>query len=128
MASDQHLVYFSSREILNAVPANAALLSPDVEIKAVNASWIEFAEKNVGSNYLGVCEATQGSDRPFSLDIIRGIRELTQGLRTTLSVPYPCHSPSSQRWYLLNATRGVGAVSRWRAAAYSNRNRSYPHK
>jgi hypothetical protein len=67
----RHLVYISSRELLNALPANAALLSPDGEIKAVNTAWADFAEQNglrtphyaVGVNYFDVCEAAQGPPR-----------------------------------------------------------------
>lgn len=113
MPTGQHLVYVSSRELLNALPAHAALLSPDGEIKAVNTAWAEFAEQNglrmpqygVGVNYFEVCEATQGPDRDLSLEVARGIHELRRGLPATFSLQYPCHSPTQRRWYLLNATR-----------------------
>ena len=113
MPFGQHLVYVSSRELLNALPANAALLSPDGEIKAVNTSWAEFAEQNglctsnygVGANYFDICEDTQGPDRELSQEVACGLHELRRGLRTAFSIQYPCHSPTRRRWYLLNATR-----------------------
>lgn len=114
-----HLVYVSSRELLNALPANAALLSPDGEIKAVNTYWADFADQNglkmpnygVGSNYFDVCETAQGPDREISLQVAHGIHELRRGQRAAFSIQYPCHSPTQRRWFLLNATR-IGPRSR----------------
>ncbi len=113
MPGGQHLLYVSSKELLNALPACAALLAPNGEIKAVNKCWIDFAEQNglrlrdygVRANYLHICEAAQGPDRKIGLEVARGLRELARGLRASVWLQYPCHSPTERRWYLLHATR-----------------------
>lgn len=113
MPTEQCLIYVSGRELLNALPATAALMAPDGEIKAINRAWLEFGQENglrlpnhgLKSNFFEVCNATQGPDREISLEAARGVRELTKGLRTNFSIQYPCHSPSERRWCLLTATR-----------------------
>lgn len=113
MPTEQCLIYVSGRELLNALPATAALMAPDGEIKAINKAWLEFGEQNglrlpnhcLKANFFKICEATQGPDREISLEAARGVRELTKGIRTTFSIQYPCHSPAERRWCLLTATR-----------------------
>jgi signal transduction histidine kinase len=113
MSAAERINFMSSRELLNALAANAAILAPDGKITTVNIRWADFADQNglrmprfgIGANYYEVCESAQGEDRNFSLEAVRALRELAQGGREAVWIRYPCHSPTKQRWFLLNATR-----------------------
>src|SRR5690348_918771 len=111
MPGRRALVYFSANDVLNAIPAHAAALSPEGDIRAVNRHWIEFAEENglsssdygVGTNYYELCELVQGPEREQAIQTANAIRQLTRGERHRYTNLYPCHSPSEERWFLLDA-------------------------
>jgi PAS domain S-box-containing protein len=93
--------------ILDALPANIALLSPAGEILAVNASWRKFGAANsvpekygfVGQNYLEICERATGDSRGEALATAQGIRRVLQGEAPEFALEYSCHSPTSARWF-----------------------------
>jgi PAS domain S-box-containing protein len=111
------------RAILDALPANIALLDASGVILAVNESWRRFGAANaaagddfyVGRNYLAICEATDGECAGEARAAAAGIRSVLRGEIPEFSLEYPCHSPVEQRWYRLVATplspgASVGAV------------------
>jgi len=93
--------------ILNALPANVALIDPDGVILAVNESWRRFATSNgmegaesgVGQNYLHVCECARGDHAEESQAAATGIRRVLCGEADDFAIEYPCHSPTEQRWF-----------------------------
>jgi two-component system, chemotaxis family, CheB/CheR fusion protein len=95
--------------IFDALPHSVALLDPKGIIRLVNRRWVEFSRDNggkddtcgVGSNYLGVCEGSAGVDRK--------LKELLEGRSSYFELEYPCHSPSEERWFLMQATRVLGS-------------------
>jgi PAS domain S-box-containing protein len=100
------------RGILDALPANIALLDRKGVIVSVNATWRQFALENghaardaaVGENYLTICEAVQGEEREHAIAAASGIRQVLAGARPMFSLEYPCHSPSTRRWFRMTAT------------------------
>jgi len=99
-------------EILNAIPAHVALVDPEGIILATNESWRRFATANrpqgpesaVGQNYLTECDRATGSCSNEAKDAAAGIRRVLRGEAGSFAVEYPCHSPTEQRWYRMEAT------------------------
>ncbi len=95
--------------ILDALPANIALLGSDGTILAVNESWRQFGRTNaatgsdffVGRNYLAICDSAAGECGEEARATAEGIRAVLSGSRTEFSLEYPCHSPTEKRWYRL---------------------------
>ena len=98
--------------ILDAVPAQIALIDSMGTIVSVNGGWKQFGEANglwggtyaVGANYLTVCEQARGPFAQEAAAAAQGIRLVLDGARDSFQLEYPCHSPTQQRWFLLRAT------------------------
>jgi PAS domain S-box-containing protein len=98
--------------ILDALPANVALINANGFIVSVNAAWREFAAANqlvseacaVGVNYLDVCDAAHGADAAAATQVSDGIRQVLNGELTDFSSEYPCHSPQEKRWFQLHVS------------------------
>ena len=98
--------------ILNALPANIALLDAGGFIVSVNEGWQRFAGTNalidpdfgMGLDYLAVCDSAQGADSAEARRAAGGIRSVLDGSARTYSLEYPCHSPLEQRWFLMTVT------------------------
>jgi DNA-binding CsgD family transcriptional regulator len=90
---------------LKALPVSTAILGPDGTIVGVNDAWKEFAESNglrlphygVGANYLDYCPAGRGGVRGLA----KNLERLLAGRRDLVTLVYPCHSPSKERWFFL---------------------------
>jgi PAS domain S-box-containing protein len=98
--------------ILNALPAQIALLDTQGIIISVNEAWRRFANGNgfqdpghgVGTNYLGVCDPSRGDSSSDAHRVAAGIRAVLDGTEKSFSLEYPCHAPNEQRWFLLTVT------------------------
>ena len=103
--------------ILNAVPAEIAVVGRDGVILAVNQPWQRFSLDNssepgkpalhteVGVNYLEVCRSGDG----FTADddganAREGIRAVLDGRAPSFTLEYPCHSPTQRRWFTMTVT------------------------
>ncbi|MCB0882537.1 MAG: diguanylate cyclase [Thermoleophilia bacterium] len=106
-----------TQHVLDHIPAQVALIGPHGEIRLTNAAWDTFARENgadpagvgVGSNYLAVC----GSDGEAAV-AARGIRQVLAGRLERYTFEYPCHSPTQERWFLMEckpAPRGTAVVT-----------------
>ena len=109
--------------ILDALPANIALLDTVGRIVSVNRSWERFAIANAmigaphsrGTNYLDICDAATGDCATEAPHAALGIRSVMSGVADNFTLDYPCHSPTQQRWFRMMVTplanqRSVGAV------------------
>ncbi|MEX2503152.1 MAG: EAL domain-containing protein, partial [Trueperaceae bacterium] len=93
--------------LLDALPAQVALLDHEGTIVQVNGRWREFANENggsdatsgVGQNYLRVCEAASGEDAESAPSIADGLRAVLHGDRDRFLLEYPCHAPDRFRWF-----------------------------
>lgn len=99
----------SEREaaILDALPANIALLDTSGTIVAVNQAWRDFgaannlscSNANIGDNYIAISENAGGDDAEVGKKVAEGIKQVISGKRKDFSLEYPCHSPIEKRWY-----------------------------
>jgi PAS domain S-box-containing protein len=98
--------------ILDALPAQVALLDAQGLILSVNEAWRRFAPSNVpqmpdfglGRNYVETCERATGACSEEARAIGRGIRDILQGKSKEFAMEYPCHSPTQQHWFRLVVT------------------------
>ena len=94
------------RAVIDALPANIALLDADGVIVLVNHAWQCFANANalgcadfgVGMNYLQVCEQVEEA-----VATALGIRQVLTRALPIFHIEYPCHSPTEERWFELIA-------------------------
>ncbi|HVC01633.1 MAG TPA: EAL domain-containing protein [Steroidobacteraceae bacterium] len=109
--------------ILDALPAQIALLDTKGLILSVNEAWRQFAGANtlpglggeVGMNYLAICDSATGGDAPQARQVADGIRSVLSGAEKSISFEYSCHSPTGQGWFLSTVTplandRADGAI------------------
>jgi diguanylate cyclase (GGDEF)-like protein/PAS domain S-box-containing protein len=103
--------------ILNALPANIALLDGKGVIVSVNESWRQFSIANqmrgipdcgIGLNYLEICDKVHGEDAPEAHHAAAGIRSVLSGGAQSFSLESKCNSPEDQRWFLLTVAALAG--------------------
>jgi diguanylate cyclase (GGDEF)-like protein len=100
-------------DVLNALTASIAVLDQSGVIVAVNDAWKRFARENgggdpsafVGSNYLHACEGALCAADPAAKAVCAAFRALQCGDQEEFSIEYPCHSPTTQRWFQMRMTR-----------------------
>ena len=98
--------------ILNALPANIALLDADGIILSVNESWRAFATSNalnsqhfgVGRNYLEVPGVASKECSQDAAEIASGLRAVLARELPSYVKEYPDHLPTEKRWFRLMAT------------------------
>ncbi len=103
--------------ILDSLSAHIAVVDKKGEIVAVNEAWKKFAEvkckseellhSGVGQNYLEVCRKAKISLNEASL-ILENLQSILKGEKKVFSIEYPCHSPSEDRWFMLQVTAMQG--------------------
>jgi two-component system CheB/CheR fusion protein len=105
------------QSVVDALPEHIAVVDPDGKIVMVNAAWRRFARDNgfedldnsgLGSSYLEACEAGIHEDGAIAIAAARGLRSVLEGTLPLFSMEYPCHSPSEQRWFLMNVAPAAG--------------------
>jgi two-component system CheB/CheR fusion protein len=97
--------------VLDALPQHVVVLDRHGGILLVNRPWRDFAERNgardmlgcgPGASYLDVCRRSAETD-PEAQVVLRGLTEVLAGRRPAFMRQYPCHSPTEQRWFLMQA-------------------------
>lgn len=105
--------------LLDAIPANVAILDANGVITQVNAGWRRFGEENgadrattegVGIDYLAVCREAQGPSSEGARQCLEGLQALLAGRLSQFEMEYPCHSPTAQRWFQLRALSLAGSA------------------
>lgn len=103
--------------IIDALPEHIAVLDPSGEIVMINTAWRRFARANgdpelhhsgIGTNYLDACQAGNPQDGSIASEAARGVRAVLEGSLATFSLEYPCHSPTEQRWFVMNVAPVLG--------------------
>ena len=100
------------QSIIDALPEHIAVIDPAGRIVLVNAAWRRFAQANgdvelyrsgPGANYLEVCEMPgRDADNRYAETAAKGIRDVLGGVIPQFSMEYPCHSPTEERWFVMN--------------------------
>ncbi|WP_336337917.1 bacterio-opsin activator domain-containing protein [Haloarcula brevis] len=93
---------------IDTLPFMFAIVDESGVILSTNETWDEFGRANgtdlapetLGANYLDVAAAADDATGPQAAD---GIRAVLDGERPTFELEYPCHSPSTNRWFRLYA-------------------------
>jgi two-component system sensor kinase FixL len=109
--------------VLNALPARVAVLDGSGRIVAVNDAWRRFAADSSASpalidgsgiDYLSVCRQAASLGSTHAAQAEGGISSVLAGRAEAFALEYPCHSPSTQCWFLMTATPlgppGAGVV------------------
>ncbi|MEO8847432.1 MAG: EAL domain-containing protein, partial [Casimicrobiaceae bacterium] len=113
--AQEHVRYAETSKqaaILNALPANIALVDGTGAIVSVNNAWRRFALDNqlqgpafaIGVNYLDVCDHVVGTCAPQARHVAAGIRQVLSGALPTFSIDYRCDSPTDPRWCQLTVS------------------------
>ncbi len=105
-----------TKDILDSVSSEIAVLNESGVIVATNEAWRRFAADNggcldsasidnvdVGANYLAAL-TTLSPEPTDSVNIREGIESVIKGELPKFSCEYPCHSPEKQRWFVMTAT------------------------
>jgi signal transduction histidine kinase/CHASE3 domain sensor protein len=98
-----------SRSVIDSLSAHIAVLDKEGRIIMVNNAWENFAEANagieqlgkmsVGQNYLTACESENPDEN--MRQIAESMRAILSGKSAHFTIEYPCHSPSEERWFLM---------------------------
>ncbi len=116
------------QSVVDALHAHVFILDGSGTVIAVNAAWRRFAESNgwmganagIGQNYFDVCERSRGGRADEAPTVGQAFRELIMGRRESFSLEYPCHSPTEQRWFMLQASRFSNEGRDYVVAAHYN--------
>jgi len=108
---------------VDTVPIMFAIVDDDGVILSTNETWSEFGRGNeirtapdaLGVNYLDVADT---ADDATARRAAAGIRAVLEGERSTFELEYPCHSPSTKRWFLLYVAPFTVDGSRYASVAH----------
>jgi len=100
-------------QTLDALVPHVAVLDEAGQIVLTNAAWRRFAEANQcesaqvseGANYLTVCDSASGPYDNEAPSAASAIRSVLSGLADEQTLEYPCHSPETERWFIMRVTR-----------------------
>lgn len=99
--------------IVDAYALSVAVLDESGIILHVNRAWQQFSDQyglmadsyGIGLNYLESCAAALGTSSEETAAIAEGIRSILEGKETEFQKEYPCPGLTSQRWFLMRASR-----------------------
>lgn len=102
-------------ETLNTVKSQITVVNEAFTIVYTNKSWTEFGEQNgsehkgdwFGINYLKVCQKAALTGDEFSIQATQGIKALMAGIISDYKLEYPCHSPTQNRWFMMQIERFI---------------------
>lgn len=98
--------------VLDAIPAQVALLDSAGTIREVNERWRESARGNgyhdpdgwVGADYLALCGQVGSESADDATRAAAGIRDVLAGDAADFELRYACHAPHEERWYRMMVT------------------------
>ncbi|MBC8054120.1 MAG: PAS domain-containing protein [Sphingobacteriaceae bacterium] len=100
-------IYFKSNRqlaIINALPANVAIINKAGVITSVNDSWKKHTLRNglsgksygVGDNYI---EASNRAENAGAREFVLGVNAVVKGEADSFALEYPCSSKHGERWF-----------------------------
>ncbi|BBR40887.1 GGDEF domain-containing protein [Aeromonas veronii] len=111
--------------LLDSLEDQISVIDRDGVIHYTNLAWDLFAEQNgmpkgydwIGVNYTEVCDRT---DEPLAQSAVEGIRRVLRRIQEKFCLEYPCHSPDTQRWFMMRVAPVVGIDTEFYAIAHTN--------
>lgn len=100
------------RSVMDSLQSSIAVVDDSGVIIRVNQAWSDFARENGGSvslqqgiglNYFDTCQQAC-EEEPEINKIFAGINSVRNRESSFFSTEYPCHSPDTQRWFLMHVT------------------------
>ncbi len=93
--------------ILDALPAQLAILDEAGTIVAVNEAWRAFARAQnypdqtaaVGVNYLDICLAAERDGDDVAVKVFRGLEQVLAGAEDEFTLEYSCLTPEALLWF-----------------------------
>ncbi len=109
----QHQPQEFVQSTLDALSAHIAILDESGTIIGINNAWRRFAIENeypsadyaIGINYLAVCDNASGRSSREAPLVAQAIRDILAGRIEEYYLEYPCHSPTTKRWFIAHITR-----------------------
>jgi PAS domain S-box-containing protein len=99
-----------TRAILNSLSAHIAVIDEEGKIVATNEAWEKFGSENcseeqvvsisAGQNYLQVCRRSAAFEENTRF-VLENLQAILGGEKADFSLEYPCHSPTDERWFIL---------------------------
>jgi diguanylate cyclase (GGDEF)-like protein/hemerythrin-like metal-binding protein len=103
------------QDVIDSVSNQIAVINPKGMIVMTNHAWRCFALENcvepgkqppkteIGANYLAVCKDAAAHSSDGAMTACEGIQAVISGRLPQFSLEYPCHSPTTQRWFIMQA-------------------------
>ena len=112
---------------LDCVPQHIAVLDCHGKITMVNKAWRDFSLENGGSSdffigveYGSVCVGQSSIKASAAAELTRDkLMDVIEGRLGSISLEYPCHSPTEQRWFKVDIFSAKGEA---RGAVVSHTN------
>ncbi|WDO01306.1 GGDEF domain-containing protein [Aeromonas allosaccharophila] len=110
--------------LLDSLEDQISVIDRDGVIHYTNLAWDLFAEQNgmpkgydwIGVNYTEVCDR---ADEPLAQSAVEGIRRVLRRIQEKFCLEYPCHSPDTQRWFMMRVAPVVGIDAEFYAIAHT---------
>lgn len=105
-------------DIINSMSEHVAVIDNHGKIIKVNEAWNRFASSNggvdsavsIGANYLEICETTtHPTERSEAIEVADGLKSILNGSQQEFKHEYACHSPTEERWFILDAVPLCGS-------------------
>lgn len=105
--------------VIDALSAHMVVLDTKGNIVMINRAWQQFAQANgndsmcntdLGANYIKAClEEFDGVTDLYANKAKATILKVLEGSEQRGQLIYPCHSPTQQRWFMMdvNAIHGI---------------------
>lgn len=111
-ARNSELAYYM-QAVFDGLSAHIAILDSQGRIEFVNKAWRDFAENNPplesdvyeGTDYLACCDNARGEEFDDAQKAAKGIRDVLSSRIESFFLEYPCHSPTTRRWFNMRVTR-----------------------
>lgn len=97
------------RRVLDTISDHIVVIDGRGDIVFVNHNWTKFGENNdcrvgedwAGVNYLAECDKAAAMGDDFGTQAASGIRQVIDGTKDGFYLEYPCHSPATRRWFMM---------------------------
>jgi len=114
LATRRHLTASEERfaAVAQSLDVHLAVLNQRGEITAINDAWVNFGHDNgaesgtrvgVGADYLAVCRLAS-DENADAQKALAGIRSVLDGSQALFEMEYPCHGPTTKRWFSMRVT------------------------